>query len=483
MATPGTSEESRDFDVALSFSGTNRGYVSEVAEHLHKLGISFFYDDMQWESLWGKNAIDEFHRIYGAAKKHVVTFISKEYVENDVWTSIERQSAQAKNQLFRRADQYILPARFDDTELPGMPATTVYADLRKTSPEKLAQQIANMVNRADSGPFVPRFVCAEGQSRRANEKIQGIPIAVAGSEAAGAHTSIAETVRRVMEQRTADGTWAHRDNTEFDKIYATSSAVTFLLQAGLSVDSPELGPSIEYLEAVVRPHVDTRAAFSVLIPTRIADDALIASFLEELSTHQFKQGPGEGSFLLEQGPAKLDESEHWRHRAPHRDGTSFHACHLADLLLHISVDATKSRARATAILSGLRGYLVRNLRAGYLLDQDSNMSPITLFSYALLQRLAVPLPRNWREVTTQILGSLPQKSAMVRAFGVMNIRYMSDWITDAGFLAEGADYIRATLPELDRTIRQEILPVPDLAAIGRANIYGSSFLAGAHPYH
>ena len=33
------------------------------------------------------------------------------------------------------------PARFDDTEIPGLPSTTGYIDLRQTTPEQLAELI------------------------------------------------------------------------------------------------------------------------------------------------------------------------------------------------------------------------------------------------------------------------------------------------------------------------------------------------------
>ncbi len=57
----------------------------------------------------------------------------------ELWTSHERESAQARALLERQ--DYILPARFDDTEIPGIRATVGYIDLRSTTPAALSQLI------------------------------------------------------------------------------------------------------------------------------------------------------------------------------------------------------------------------------------------------------------------------------------------------------------------------------------------------------
>jgi hypothetical protein len=65
-------------------------------------------------------------------------FISKHY-PSKAWPTHERQSAQAR--AIRENKTILLPARFDDTEIPGLPATTGYIDLRKTTPAELADLI------------------------------------------------------------------------------------------------------------------------------------------------------------------------------------------------------------------------------------------------------------------------------------------------------------------------------------------------------
>jgi hypothetical protein len=130
--------EPTSYDVALSFAGENRTYVEKVAVLLKQSGVSVFYDGFEQATLWGKNLIDHLAEIYRHRSRFVVMFVSKHYVEK-AFPTHERQHAQERALLAK--DEYILPARFDDTEVPGMTSTVAYVDLRKASPEQLAELI------------------------------------------------------------------------------------------------------------------------------------------------------------------------------------------------------------------------------------------------------------------------------------------------------------------------------------------------------
>ena len=71
-------------------------------------------------------------------------FISKAYVEK-AWTTHERQHAQERA-LFAQ-EEYILPARFDDTAVPGMTNTVAFQDLRHTTPQQLVDLIITKLHR------------------------------------------------------------------------------------------------------------------------------------------------------------------------------------------------------------------------------------------------------------------------------------------------------------------------------------------------
>lgn len=136
------------FDVALSFAGEDRAYVKEVADILHQMGIRVFYDKYETVSLWGKDLYEHLQETYYSNSRYVVMFLSKHYAQK-IWTSHERKSAQAK--AFESHKEYILPARFDNTEIPGILPTISYIDLNDYSPIEFAKLIKEKIG------FLPRF--------------------------------------------------------------------------------------------------------------------------------------------------------------------------------------------------------------------------------------------------------------------------------------------------------------------------------------
>jgi hypothetical protein len=154
-----------DYDVALSFAGEDREYVDEVASYLKNQGVPVFYDQYEKANLWGKNLYDHLAEIYSARSKYVVMFISKHYAEK-VWPNHERKSAQAK--ALRQETEFILPARVDDTEIPGLPPTIGYIDLSTPNPRIrssrkakramfLSNPIAAGVGNLTKPPYVDRL--------------------------------------------------------------------------------------------------------------------------------------------------------------------------------------------------------------------------------------------------------------------------------------------------------------------------------------
>jgi hypothetical protein len=132
------STRNREYDVALSFAGEDREYVEEVARILKAAGVKVFYDKFETVQLWGRNLADHLGDVYGKRSRFVVIFISK-YYPLKAWPKHERKSAQAL--AIRENKIVLLPARFDDTEIDGMPSSTAYVDLRKTSTAELAKLI------------------------------------------------------------------------------------------------------------------------------------------------------------------------------------------------------------------------------------------------------------------------------------------------------------------------------------------------------
>ena len=127
------------YDVALSFAGEQRDYVEEVKRALKSRGIKVFYDDSEKVELWGKNLIEKLHRVYQYDAQLAVMFISKEYVEK-AWPRHERRSM--LNRALSEPKEYILPVRFDDTKVPGLPEDVSYLQAEDHTPAELAILIA-----------------------------------------------------------------------------------------------------------------------------------------------------------------------------------------------------------------------------------------------------------------------------------------------------------------------------------------------------
>lgn len=133
------------YDVVFSFAGANRVYVSEVASYLRDRGVRVFYDEYEQVNLWGRDLVEHFSTIYGQSGRYCVMFISAHYVES-MWTRHERRTALERALMDPR--DYILPARFDDTPVPGIRSTVHYMHLRDRSPVDLAQTILRRLGRA-----------------------------------------------------------------------------------------------------------------------------------------------------------------------------------------------------------------------------------------------------------------------------------------------------------------------------------------------
>lgn len=132
------------YEVVLSFAGEDREYVEAVAEYLNNNNIKVFYDKYEEVTLWGKDLAEHLDKVYRGSARYCVMFISKNYA-NKVWTSHERRSALAK--AIEEKEEYILPARFDDTEIPGIRPTIGYVDLSKKTPEQLGKMILQKLGR------------------------------------------------------------------------------------------------------------------------------------------------------------------------------------------------------------------------------------------------------------------------------------------------------------------------------------------------
>ncbi|MDE0198115.1 MAG: TIR domain-containing protein [Caldilineaceae bacterium] len=138
---------SKQYEIALSFAGEQRAYVEGVAIALQSRGISVFYDAFELVELWGKDLTEELHDVYENRAALAVMFISEHYVEK-AWPTLERQSILSR--AVQERSEYVLPVRFDDTPVPGLPSSINYVSSENHTPAELAAMIAE---KSGSGLF------------------------------------------------------------------------------------------------------------------------------------------------------------------------------------------------------------------------------------------------------------------------------------------------------------------------------------------
>jgi hypothetical protein len=85
---------------------------------------------------WGRTWPGNCPRIY--ERESVVVFVSADYAEGD-WTRLEGRAAFSR--AVRKAGVYVLPTRFDDSELPGLLEDVVAINLHDYNPGQFADLV------------------------------------------------------------------------------------------------------------------------------------------------------------------------------------------------------------------------------------------------------------------------------------------------------------------------------------------------------
>lgn len=141
------------YDITLSFAGEDREYVESVAKTLLENNVKVFYDKFEEAELWGKDLGIHFEFVYRRSAKYCIPFISINY-EKKIWTNYEIRNAISR--AIETKEDYILPARFDDTQIEGLRTTIGYIDLRKYTPEQFASIILQKLKKGDNIPVIQK---------------------------------------------------------------------------------------------------------------------------------------------------------------------------------------------------------------------------------------------------------------------------------------------------------------------------------------
>lgn len=151
------------YDFCLSFAGEQRAYVEEVAHLLREAGMRVFYDFFESANLLGTDLYSHLDEIYNRGSRYCVLFASEAYLRR-MWTGHERVSMQ--DRALRSSSAYVLPVRFDDTEIPGLRGTIGHADARVLSPAALVRLLVAKLNSEAEIASVSASVLALAADRR-----------------------------------------------------------------------------------------------------------------------------------------------------------------------------------------------------------------------------------------------------------------------------------------------------------------------------
>lgn len=134
--------DKKKYNVALSYASPQQEYVRAVAVSLRDGGFRVFYDEFEKVELWGTYLHESLDTIYRKESERVVIFISKDYLESQ-WTRVEIRSALSAASA--SSEIYMLPVRFDSTEIPGLLPSLVHLDAKDYSPAQLADAVTEKI--------------------------------------------------------------------------------------------------------------------------------------------------------------------------------------------------------------------------------------------------------------------------------------------------------------------------------------------------
>jgi len=193
-----------EYDVAISFAGEQRPQARQIADCLRSRGYNPFFDEYEQAALWGKNLQERLADVYQRKAQYCLMLVSQDYVSK-VWTSHERRSAQAR--AVKEKAEYILPVRFDDAEIPGLPDTIGYLDFHAFGVERICEllieklevlkgRVHTSIARVSASELIGRWQYAETRDAAQNA---GMVHLLAGSRFVVEDSAGIEIMRGVWE--------------------------------------------------------------------------------------------------------------------------------------------------------------------------------------------------------------------------------------------------------------------------------------------
>jgi hypothetical protein len=115
-----------EFDVLLSFAGSERDYARAIHDIAIANGLRVFLDEEFQHEIWGKNLIEYLDHTYRERSAYVLVLISAAYNAR-AFTRVERRAA--FDRMIRERSEYLLPVKVEDAWIEGLPTSTAFLDL------------------------------------------------------------------------------------------------------------------------------------------------------------------------------------------------------------------------------------------------------------------------------------------------------------------------------------------------------------------
>ena len=134
-----------DYDVVLSFAGPDRANAKLLARALEEKDVSVFYDEDQDAALWGKNIQIYLSEQYRLRARFCIVLLSEHYSRSP-WTRVELEAALARE--FEQGNEYVLPVRLDQTQIPGILPTRSFLVWQDHTPAEIVERVRRKLAKA-----------------------------------------------------------------------------------------------------------------------------------------------------------------------------------------------------------------------------------------------------------------------------------------------------------------------------------------------
>jgi hypothetical protein len=127
-------------EVALTFPGEQRHFVSEVADNLRiALGLDSLFYDLDYQAQLARPNLDTLLQdIYRNRSQLIVVFLSGEYAKKQ-WCGLEWRAV--RDVIKAKENDRVMFVRFDDAPVDGVLSIDGFIDARTFDPASVAQFI------------------------------------------------------------------------------------------------------------------------------------------------------------------------------------------------------------------------------------------------------------------------------------------------------------------------------------------------------